>query len=170
MKALLIAGVVVILMTSLSSCNSSKSEAEKTAENIKDMSTNKGTLGSKPVSETGTFVKATIDGKEWKATRMVQDASPNSSYKLVHGEDDDIIINFNIWQPEVGRIRKLGEDMSIDFWKGDDIMGGRSGEIVITRADEQWVEGTFHFTATQMNSSKKVEVTNGSFRIATTTP
>lgn len=169
MKAFLIAGVVVILMASFSSCNSSKSDAEKTAENIKDM-TNKGTLGSQPVSKTGTFVRAMIDGKEWEAIRMVQDASPNSSYKLVHGEDDDIIINFNIWQPEAGRTRKLGEDMSIDFWKDDDIMGGRSGEIVITRADEQWVEGTFHFTATQMNGSKKAEVTNGSFRIATTTP
>lgn len=155
MKTLLIAGAAIIIMVSFTNCNSSKSEAEKAAETIKDMSANKGTPGSKPVAETGTFVKATIDGKEWEAMRMVQDASPGSSYKLVHGEDDDITIHFSIWQPEVGRTRKLGEDMAIDFWKGDDILGGRSGEITVTRVDEQWVEGTFHFTATQMNSSKK---------------
>jgi len=169
MKTFLTAAIAVVFVTSFNSCNSSKSEAEKVAETIKDAAS-QGTPGSKPVSETGTFVKATIDGKEWEAKRMVQDASVNSSYKLVCGEDDDITIRFSIWQPEAGRTRKLGSDMVIDFWNGDEILGGRSGEITITRADEKWVEGTFHFTATQMDSDKKYEITNGSFRIATTTP
>lgn len=169
MKALLTVSIAVILMASFTSCNSSKSDAEKAADTIKEAAA-QGSPGTKPVSETNTFVKATIDGKEWEAKRMMQDASVNSSYKLVCGEDDDITIRFSIWQPEAGRTRKLGEDMVIDFWNGGEILGGRSGEITITRVDEKWVEGTFHFTATQMNSDKKYEITNGSFRIATTTP
>jgi hypothetical protein len=170
MKILVNAVISIIIMATFANCNSSKPEAEKTADSIKDVTGNKGTTGAVPVSKTGTFVKATIDGKEWEATRMLQDAPASSSYKLVHGEDNDISINFNIWKPEVGRTRKLGEDMVIDFWKGDEILGGRSGEITITRADEQWVEGTFHFTATQIEGSKIYEITNGSFRIAATTP
>jgi hypothetical protein len=169
MKTLLIACITMIGIVSFSSCNSSKSEAEKTAEAIKN-ATSKGTAGAKPVSETGTFVKATIDGKPWEATRMLQDASARSSYKLVHGEDDEISLNFNMWQPQAGNTRKLGDDMAINFWKGDDMMSGRTGEIVITSADDKWVEGTFYFTATQTEGDKKCEVTNGSFRIATTTP
>ena len=169
MKTLLTVSIAVILTASFASCNSSKSEAEKVADTIKEASA-QGSPGTKPVSETGTFVKATIDGKEWEAKRMMQDAPASSSYKLVYGEDDDITIRFSIWQPKAGVTRKLGSDMVIDFWNGDEILGGRSGEFTITRADEQWVEGTFHFTATQMDSDKKYEITTGSFRIATTTP
>lgn len=176
MKALFIACITLVGMASFSSCNSSKSEAEKTAEAIKNATNDvddddyTGTSGSKQVSETGTFVKATIDGKAWEAKRMTQDAPASSSYKLVHGEDKDIRINFNIWQPAAGSKWKLGESKAVTFWKGDELMSGLSGEIAITSADDKWVEGTFHFTATQTDGDKKSEVTNGSFRIATTTP
>lgn len=156
--------VSAVAIVTLLSCNSSKSEAEKTADKIQQtiQSTKPGT---DPVAKTGSWLKATIDGKEWEATHMLTDNDPNSSYRQVSGEGGDVTISFQLWKPEAGRVRKLGDDMAIDFWTGDDILGGRVGEIVVTRADNQWVEGTFHFSATKSDGGKTYEVTKGSFRI-----
>jgi hypothetical protein len=38
---------------------------------------------------------------------------------------------------------------------------------VVTRMDDQWVEGTFFFSATDARSKKTIEATNGSFRVPT---
>jgi hypothetical protein len=47
----------------------------------------------------------------------------------------------------------------------DDGWGGYAGETEITKVTGNWAEGKFYFTATQHSSGKKVEVTNGFFRI-----
>ncbi len=43
--------------------------------------------------------------------------------------------------------------------------GGRTGEMEITKVKDDWAEGTFYFTATASGTNKKIEVTEGFFRI-----
>ena len=50
------------------------------------------------------------------------------------------------------------------------ILGGYKGEMLITKANEQWAEGTFYFTADSDRSDKKAEVIDGFFRISMVNP
>jgi hypothetical protein len=61
----------------------------------------------------------------------------------------------------------LGDDNVADLSTSDGagIWGGRKGEMVITKLDENIAEGNFFFTGSSSRSAKTMEVTNGSFRI-----
>lgn len=156
--------IIVSLLMIFTACNT---QAEKMAKQIED--TVSKTTTETP-SENGIYLKATIDGKPWHAEKMIPDMDPNSSYKRIHGEKGDIMISFQLWKPQTGMKRKFKEDYAADFWAEDGIFGGRQGEVTVTKADDKFIEGTFYFTATTVNGSGKHEITNGSFRVATTPP
>lgn len=123
--------------------------------------------GAVPTKEDGYYMKAKIDGKQWVAAYMVPDIDPRSNDKQIQGEDPGTTINFMIWKPgvKVGMKKEFKESHAANLFTGDDIYGGRKGEFEITRADDQWTEGKFSFTATTSGSSKIIEVTEGFFRV-----
>jgi hypothetical protein len=143
------------------------SEAEQTAQKIKE-TREANTPAAETPSENGIYLKATIDGKPWQAEKMIPDMDPNSSYKRIHGEKGEIMISFQLWKPQTGMKREFKEDYAADFFSEDGIFGGRKGEVIVTKADGQFIEGTFYFTATTMANNTKHEITNGSFRVAAT--
>lgn len=128
------------------------------------------TPGAIATSGNGYMMKAKIDGRDWSASHMMPDDDVNSSYKMIHGENGGDYINFQLWKRgiEVGKKITFSDDhvanLSLENVSG--FFGGKSGEVEITKMDEQWLEGNFHFTATTSSSDKKVEVTEGQFRVA----
>ena len=114
-------------------------------------------------------MKAKIDGKDWSARGIIPDFDGHSSYQHVVGEKGEDGISFQLWKQGivVGKKIPFGEDHAVDFTlEGvSGFMSGKSGEAVVTNFDDQWLEGTFFFTATSRSSDKKIEVTDGKFRI-----
>lgn len=170
MKQTLFIFSISLLILPFTGCNNAaRSEAQQQADLIqKTMKEN--TPGAIATSETGYYMKAKIDGKEWSATHMVPDNDERSSMKMIRGENDGDNINFQLWKQgvEVGKKRSFSETNAAGIFIADDpeLISGQTGEVEITKLDEQWLEGTFHFTATSGSSNKKVEVTDGRFRVA----
>jgi hypothetical protein len=113
-------------------------------------------------------MKATIDGKPWKATKLIRDESIGSNNYRVTGVGNETTIGFYVYLPhlKVGDVTEFREDNAADFITNDEhsFYGARTGKFVITKLDEQGFEGTFYFTATTSSASKKYEVTGGSLR------
>ncbi|HEY4062824.1 MAG TPA: hypothetical protein VGM30_13040 [Puia sp.] len=159
-----------IAMVSFSSCGMGQSDAKKTAEQIRDaVKTN--SPGSLATSDGGWMMRAKIDGKEWMAESMM----PTEPTGRILGKKGDITISFPYSRRDMtaGRKIRFGQSWAVDLFTGGDIRiwGGYKGEMVITKVDGQWAEGTFFFTGTTTDSpDKKVEVTDGFFRISLTKP
>ncbi|MGZ8538278.1 MAG: DUF6252 family protein [Flavisolibacter sp.] len=166
-KMILCLGLSILI---ISSCkNAAQSDAEKQAGLI-TKTMKEHSPGSIPTSGNSYYMKATIDGKEWSASHMMPDDAVSSSYKMIHGADGESYITFQLWKRgvEVGKKIPFSSDnaanLSIEGTSG--FFSGQIGEVEITKMDDQWLEGKFHFTATSSSSDKKVGVTNGSFRVA----
>ena len=156
---------LLLSITLLGTACGAHSDAKELGKKIQETVKANSPQGQKP-SANGTYLKATIDGDAWEANSMIPDMDPNSSYKRIHGENGDISISFSLWKPTTGDKRVFSEDNAVDFWTSDGIFGGRKGEVVVTRADDKFVEGTFFFSAT--SDGKTHEVTNGTFRVQAT--
>lgn len=157
----------VVIMLAVNACGSS--EAEKQAELIKKTMRD-NTPGTIATSGDGYYLKAKVDGKEWKATHMMPDESTNSTYYRVFGENDGESIGFTLSARnlQAGTIREFGEDNAADLMLNEEeggIYGGRKGEIQILKSDGKWVEGSFHFSANSSMSKTTHEVTEGTFRV-----
>ncbi len=78
------------------------------------------------------------------------------------------VFNFGNKVLKWAKKRTFSETNAAGIFIADDpaLISGQAGEVEITRLDDQWLEGTFHFTATSGSSDKKVEVTDGRFRVA----
>lgn len=161
-RILIILFTVVIWATS---CNSpAQNEAESTAKAIDQAMQDFGP-GQVAVSPNGYLMKAMVDGKPWEAKSMMQINGSNENY--VRGVNADTEISFYIDRDHmvVGKPRKFYEGHVANFSIGDQIMSGHQGEWVITRADDNAIEGTFHFVANGFQSDKTSNVTNGFFRV-----
>jgi hypothetical protein len=150
--------------------NKGNADAQQLAKDIQS-TTKAHTPGAVATSETGYYMKAKIDGKEWKAAFMIPDESASSSYKTIHGENGETYMNFMLWRRgiEPGKTTDFDDshvaNLSIAGTEG--FWGGKKGIIKITTVDEQWTEGTFEFEATSSSSDKTIHVTEGSFRVPT---
>ncbi|HEX8314475.1 MAG TPA: DUF6252 family protein [Flavisolibacter sp.] len=154
----------------LVACNSTKSEAEQQAELIqKTMKEN--SPGTLPTSENGYYMQAKFNGEDWSASHMRPDHDAQSGYKTIHGEKGDENITFQLWKRGVVLGKKIPfkeermATLTLDD-NEDGIYFGPTGEVEITKIDDQWMEGTFYFTGTTRTSGKKVEVKDGRFRVA----
>lgn len=124
--------------------------------------------GEIATSGAGFAMKAKLDGKEWVATRMM---SPLDTGRILGMKgEESISLPFLRSGLTSGKTVKFGQDNAVDLMVNDDtgIWGGYSGEMTYTKVDETSAEGTFHFTATARESSKKIEVTDGTFRVLLT--
>ena len=123
------------------------------------------TPGAVATTADGFSMKAKLDGKDWVATSMMpQDLS---SRIVGYRNGEYIGLPYDRRYLVVGNIVKFGENNAVDLSTKDDagFWGGRQGQMQITRVDENAAEGTFYFTASSSGTSRRIEVTDGTFRI-----
>jgi hypothetical protein len=161
MKKIFFPSVIIVLLAFLS-CNN-QSDAQKKVKEVSAVT--REVAGEEKTDLNGAYLKATIDGKKWEATKMGPFYGPESSYKLVSGETKDITINFQLHKPTTGMKREFRDDNVANFITDEGFFSGNKGEVIVTKVDGQWIEGTFHFTASSTSSGKTYEVTNGTFRV-----
>jgi len=159
--------ITILAITLISACqNSQQSEAKKLAGEIKD-AVAKNTPGFIATSKDQYWMSAKIDGKDWTASAMLP--IDKSDSRRIQAENNGESIGFYIWMRglEAGKHLAFSESSAADLFTNDDvgIWGARSGEIIITKIDDVSLEGTFSFTATSSRSDKKLQVTEGRFRV-----
>lgn len=163
--------LLIIFSTFLFSCsnnaqNTTIEQAKKTAAIIKQMQP-----GGISTTENGWKMTAIIDGKRWSASSIIE---PDMAGRIL-GDANEIKIGlpYNRSNMIAGRKTTFSHEDATDIFLPADeggILGGYKGEMLITKADEQWAEGTFHFFASSERSDKRAEVTDGFFRISMANP
>lgn len=161
--------LIVTVIIFLAACGGAQEDAKKLAEQIQQTA-NENTPGYLATSENGYFMKARIDGKEWKASAMLP--NDNSNSRRIAGENKGESISFSIYMKGLTAGKKIAfsDDHAADLFTNDEvgIWGGRKGEIEITQINDQVLEGKFYFTASTSRSSNTLEVTEGFFRLPLT--
>jgi hypothetical protein len=153
--------------------NSTKNAAEEHAAQVDDAISHSATSevllpGMKPGPGSmpeGCYLRAVIDGKKWEATEMTPDRS-NLSLITVNGKNGNSSITFVISgkRDNIGQPSNLSESNHITYWGGEGFfVGAQSGQFTVTNLDDQFIDGTFNFTAEK--DGRKVECTDGQFRI-----
>lgn len=147
-------------------CSNGQSSAVEQAKKIQ-AAVKENTPGTVPTSESGYYMKAKINGKDWVAKDMLP--NDNDDTRRIFGEADGQKISFTIWMqhPKVGRKEIFAEHNVAELFGFEDVAAwdGTKGEAVITKIDDHAVEGTFFITATSHQTDKALEVTDGFFRI-----
>ena len=147
-----------------------KSNAGKEAiQNAKDIqkTVKENTPGTVPTSESGYYMKAKINGKDWVAQDMLP--NDNNDTRPIFGEADGKKISFTIWMqhPKVGRKEIFAEHNVAELVGFENVAtcDATKGEAIVTKIDDHEIEGTFFMTGTSHESAKTLEVTDGFFRI-----
>jgi hypothetical protein len=158
---------IFIATAMLSSCgnsaqNKTVSDAKELASAIKEMQP-----GGIPTSAGGWTMTAKIDGKDWSANSTM----PLEATGRIIGDNNGVSISLPYDRREmtVGYKNKISHNNAVDIFTKDDvaIWGGYAGEMEITKVDGDWVEGKFYVTGTTSSASdKKIEITDGFFRIS----
>ncbi|MDQ6755607.1 MAG: DUF6252 family protein [Bacteroidota bacterium] len=150
----------------LLSCNSTQNDAAKQAEQIQK-TVKANTPGTVPTSESGYYMKAKINGKDWVAKDMLP--NNNEDTRPIFGEADGQKISFTIWMqhPKEGRKETFKEGNVAELMGFEDVAtcDAKKGEAIVTKIDDHAIEGTFFMTGTSNQSAKTIEVTDGFFRI-----
>jgi hypothetical protein len=159
--------VLMIAITLYSCGNSSDSktagDAKQLATAIKEMQP-----GGIATTEGGWTMKAKVGGKEWSANSLMP---PDAAGRII-GDNAGITISLPYDRREMlmGQKNTFSHNNAVDLFTPDDvgIWGVYAGEMEITKVDGEWVEGKFYFTGTTSSDpTKKMEVTDGFFRIST---
>ncbi|MEO6128554.1 MAG: hypothetical protein ABIP30_09435 [Ferruginibacter sp.] len=120
--------------------------------------------GNMQATEGGWMMTAKLNGKDWKASSLMPPAA--ASRIIGYYQDEYIGLPYNKQYLVAGKKIALGEDEAVDIsFTGIGLAITKNGEMEITKMNENWAEGKFHFTATISGTDKLVEVTEGSFRI-----
>jgi hypothetical protein len=163
-QSLLLLTATTILFACSNSQSKAVDDAKKAQTILKAMEP-----GGIATTESGWMMTAKLNGKTWTASSMM---SPDVTDRII-GKLNDESISLPYSGRKylvVGEKTKFGESHAVDLFTNDDvaIWGGRTGEMEITKVDGNWAEGKFFFTATASGTDKKVEVTEGFFRISLT--
>lgn len=115
-------------------------------------------------SDGGYSLQATVDGRPWKATDMMEINASNDNF--IRGTGGDVQLGFYIdtEHPYLGKQRPLGEGHSADLTVGGGSWHAIGGGYTIDKAEPALIEGRFHFTARKFQSDQTLEVTDGAFR------
>lgn len=174
MKQFLILSVAIAIIST--SCDSVQSDAQKQADLI-EKTVKKNSPGAVTTDESGSNMKAKVDGREWAATAMIPHNGERSNTIMVRGERGEDMIQFQLYKPGLiaGKKKPFGDGNSAGIYikSNPALLSGNAGEVEITKVDGEWIEGIFHFTATGVSydatgsaSKKTIEVTDGRFRVA----
>ncbi len=122
--------------------------------------------GAFSTTAVGWAMTAKINGKDCKAHSMMP---PDIAEQIVGFYNGDKYIGL----PYIKKYFVAGKKISLDNYNADlttaddvQVWNGRKGEIVITKVNDNWVEGKFYFTGYSYDNKHTIEVTNGFFRIA----
>jgi hypothetical protein len=168
---LLLASVVLASFLAAGCSRSTQSAAEQHAAKIDEAMSQSSTGDSSTSGKmpAGCYLRAVIDGQKWEATEMTPDRS-HPSIIPVNGKNGDSSIVFTIggMRDNVGKPRDLSEMNTITYFDGNDkFFGAMSGQVTVQKMDDQFIEGTFNFTADKDGAT--VTCTNGEFRIPSPT-
>ena len=153
---------ILIASAMISSCNGQSSKAIKDQQDAYKVLDDAEKKATNATSEGGWTMTCLIDGQSWKASGIM---TPSQTGRIV-GKYKDGKISLPLPPYEVGHKTNF-ENSAVDFSPvgAPDFWGGHSGEMEVTRVQGGWAEGKFHFTAKLMKSDKKIEVTDGFYRI-----
>lgn len=168
MKKLLLLLTIYIL---LFSCNNNAQNKTLADANAVAVGVEKMQPGGIPTTENGWTMKAMINGKQWTANSIV---SPDAAGRIIGDKNGmGIGLPYSRTNMSVGEKTTFSHDEAVDIFlpaEQGGILGGYKGEMVITKANGQWAEGTFYFSASSDRSDKTAEVTDGFFRISMASP
>ncbi|MEO6316594.1 MAG: hypothetical protein ABIU63_02605 [Chitinophagaceae bacterium] len=161
--------ISMLLLFILTACNSQQSPVDK-AKAVKKAIADSPRPGTAATQAGGWTMTAKIDGKTFVASSIMP---PEAAGRIVGYYKNGYIglPNFeNRWRA-IGKKIKLGEDNSADLLiAGDEPVSSSNGngEMEITKLDDQWMEASFHFTATRQEDgvSKTTAITDGFLRVA----
>lgn len=148
---------ILILATILSFCGNNDQSAIK--ENIP---------GTVATTADGYMMRAILDGKDWEAGSMMP---PEAAGRIIGYYNGEYIgLPYNKSDMIAGSKTTFGEDNAVDLSIKDakGLWSCKSGEMEITKVDDNWAEGKFFFSGSHAGSDKTVEVTDGFFRIPVT--
>lgn len=155
---------VFFIFLIMASCNSQQSDTVKQAKEVQTV-IQENRPGTKPTADGSWTMTAKLDGKNWEASSIMP---PATAGRIVGYYGKEYIgLPYNKSDMVVGKKNKFGEDNAVDLATNGEtgMWGGRKGEMEITKVKDDWVEGTFYFTADATGTDKTVEVTDGFFRI-----
>ncbi|MET0634463.1 MAG: DUF6252 family protein [Chitinophagaceae bacterium] len=166
-KMIVLLGIYTVIMAT-SCSNSAQGEATSQANAIQEAVDNSS--GAITTNENGNYIKAKIDGRNWSAAKVTPDYSVGSNYLRIAGDNKGDGLSFTIWKPgvRIGKAIPFSDNHAADLTLNEvsGFLSGLTGEVVVTAYDDQWVEGTFYFTATGSSTDRKIQVTDGHFRIS----
>jgi hypothetical protein len=144
-----------------------KSQSEKEAiQKAKDIQTavKENTPDSIPTTQGGFTMTAKINGKDWKATAMM----PPDRAGLIFGENNGESISLPYYDKRSFLANTKTKLDGVEMRLNDDVSlwTAKTGEMEITKVNDNWAEGKFFFTASGFQSDKTIEVTDGFFRIS----
>ena len=164
MKKLLL--VFVFATFIFAGCKSqSQKEAIQKAKNIQT-AVKENTPGTIPTSAGSYTMTAKISGKNWAASSMMP--QKDAGYHIIgYYKDEYISLPYSKSDMKTGKkiVFKDGEVAEVLFDNGCVWKENAKGEMNITKADANWVEGTFFFTTSCQDSKNNLEITDGFFRI-----
>jgi hypothetical protein len=158
--------LIAIITTAFSSCgNVSQSQAvtdaKQTQAEIQSIKP-----GGIATSTNGYLMTATIDGKKWSARFMM----PPAVTDRIIGDDNvtSISLPYDRRYMVPGKKIAFSHDRAVDLFTNDAvaIWGGYSGEMEITKVENNWAEGKFFFTASGSDTDKTLAVSDGYFKIS----
>lgn len=161
--------IILMVAAMLSSCgNDAQNKALSDAKQLQS-EIQKKMPGGIPTTAGGWTMTAKINGRDWTANSIM----PLEETGRIIGDNNGEGFGFpyDRRQMEVGNKEIFGEhnnvqistikDGAIEYWDGF------KGEMEITKVEENWVEGKFFVTGARItDSSRKVEITDGFFRIS----
>ena len=153
-----------MICCTLAAChNPAQDEAQQTAAAIQDAMK---TYGPPQVatSEGGYVMHAVVDGKPWKASRMMEINMSNEHFIQGTGNGTQIGFYIDLEHHRPDHENKLGLGHSADVAIGNGSWHAVEGGYTIGKAAPSLIEGRFHFTARKFQSDQTLEVTDGVFR------
>ncbi len=158
--------IISIIVISTLSCNGqNKIDAERHAGDIKNM-VKANSPGFTPASAQY-YMKAKINGKDWAANEMMASDKAGRIVGQINGES--ISLPFELRYTKAGEKTNF-KNNAVDIFMNDEvkIWGGTQGEMEFTKVGDNYAEGKFHVTATASDSDKRLNITEGVFRIPIT--
>jgi len=128
----------------------------------------------KPTSKDGLYLVASVNGKKWVSDWMFVDPDPSKSFNVnAHQGSEGMgeggpVISFYISSSVVKEkgSRNFSEQNQAQMFDGNNLLVGSEGGYQITSVAGNWIEGNFHFTAKDPQTSQTSQVTDGFFRAA----
>lgn len=157
--------MILILISAALFFSCGNTQQSKAAEQAKEIQTTIK-AGTTATTSEGYTLRAKINGKEWVAASMMP---PDAAGRIIGYKGTEYIgLPYDKRNFLPGKKIVFSEndaaDLSINE-SGLGMYGGRKGEMEITKVSDSWIEGKFFFTGTTSGSDKKIEVTDGFFRI-----